>query len=63
MLYVFLDTGAEYMDDEPLAVGPYDTEEEAFAAAEGRTVIPLVTYPVFLTEYRDTEESLADDSE
>jgi hypothetical protein len=42
MKYVYVNTGEEWMDDEPYVVGPFDTEEQANAAAKGRVVMALM---------------------
>ena len=59
MAFLFIDTG-EFPDDEPVAVGPFATEDEAYAAA--RT--PGQGYVMRLwtqEEYAEYEENLDDD--
>jgi hypothetical protein len=44
MPYAFIDEGLDYMEDEPIVVGPYDTEEDAARDADGRAVVLLLSY-------------------
>ncbi len=62
MKYVFLDMGDPWMEDEAVAVGPYDTEAEAEAAADGRVVTTIISPEEFLAgALEEVNDDLEDD--